>query len=60
MACNNTAIRQGQFSGWFVDTCSGSIGPLETEQEARDLLALLVIADAARDEFGCAEAECAG
>lgn len=44
--------------GWFVESPGGRIGPMDSQQQANDYLALMSAANAARDEIACTDAEC--
>jgi len=43
---------------WYVETPDGTVGPLDSEQEARRYARLLQLASAAGSETACTDAEC--
>ena len=44
--------------GWYVETASGTLGPMETQQEAEEFVVLISKVAAARSETACTENEC--
>ncbi len=44
--------------GWYVETPSGTLGPMQTKQEAKEMLVLLSRVSAAGSEAACTEQEC--
>ncbi len=56
MADTMQVIQAGQ--GWYVETPTGRVGPMESREEANAYLSLMRIADAAGTELGCTDAEC--
>lgn len=56
MAKASQVIQTGQ--GWYVETPTGRVGPMDSRDEANAYLALMQIADAAGTELACTEAEC--
>ena len=49
-------VRTGQ--GWFVDTPTGRVGPMESQTEANAYLSLMRTVYAAGSEIACTEQEC--
>lgn len=45
-------------AGWFVETPVGTMGPMESQQEADALIALMNTAAVARAEMACTDSEC--
>ena len=56
MATDTTVIQTGQ--GWFIETPSERVGPMDTQAEAHAYLALMRLATAAGTEVACTDAEC--
>ena len=56
MANDVEIIQTGQ--AWFVQTSQGRVGPMETEQQAKDYVNLMCLAQAAGNETACTDAEC--
>ncbi|MBI3561960.1 MAG: hypothetical protein HY080_09635 [Gammaproteobacteria bacterium] len=44
--------------GWFVETPVGNIGPIDSQQEADQYVALMHTASIARAEMACTDWEC--
>ena len=51
-------IYQKDGIGWYVETAAGLEGPLDSCQDARDYLQLMMMVSAARTEFVCLDREC--
>lgn len=56
MATDTTIIQTGQ--GWFIETPTGRVGPMDSQTEAHAYLALMRLATAAGTEVACTDAEC--
>ncbi|MDH5767152.1 MAG: hypothetical protein OEZ38_14150 [Gammaproteobacteria bacterium] len=51
-------IYQKDGLGWYIDTGDRQEGPVDSRQDAVQLLNLLQLTDAARTEFVCLDREC--
>lgn len=58
MAIESKVIQTAQ--GWFVQTPTGNIGPMDSRAEASAYLSLMFKLDAAGIETACTDNECFG
>ena len=47
-------------TGWFVETPLGMLGPMDSQLEAEQYIALMHAAHMARAEMACTDHECFG
>ena len=55
---NESRIIHLQNQGFYVETPTGTHGPVESKEEARDLLSLMLKVNAAGSEIVCTDKEC--
>ena len=53
-----TRIIHMKNQGWYVETPSGTHGPMQSKQEANDMVVLLSRVSAAGSEIACTDQEC--